>query len=297
MGYAWQRGLVPVSLAALQRAIELNGVAVANNQLAFSLGRLAAADPLAIDDLVQSALHGQPEPESVDSLIQRGVAHLTGYQNAVYAQRYADFVGKVQQRELALGADPALPFTRAVAKSLMKLMAYKDEYEVARLYTDGEFRKSLQEQFEGDVALEFYMAPPALSRAKGGQAPRKIRLGGWMLPAMKWLAKGRVLRGSVLDFFGRTEERRMERALIEAYRERIESLLPALDAQRLPLALQIAALPMSMRGFGHVKLANVALARVREAELLHRFDPKAYPRPAGAPKAGQLKGIAVTAAR
>jgi indolepyruvate ferredoxin oxidoreductase len=296
MGYAWQRGLVPVSLAALQRAIELNGVAVANNQLAFSLGRLAAADPLAIDDLVQDAVHGRPEPETVDSLIQRGVAHLAGYQNAAYAQRYADFVGKVQQRELALGADPALPFTRAVAKSLMKLMAYKDEYEVARLYTDGEFRKSLQDQFEGDVALEFYMAPPALSRAKGGQAPRKIRLGGWMLPAMKWLAKGRLLRGSVLDVFGRTEERRMERALIEAYRERIESLLPTLDAQRLPLAQQIAALPMSMRGFGHVKLANVALARAREAELLYRFDPKAYPRPQGAPQAGQLKGIPVTAA-
>jgi indolepyruvate ferredoxin oxidoreductase len=296
LGYAWQRGLVPVSLVALQRAIELNGVAVANNQQAFSLGRLAAADPLAIDDLLQGVVHAQPTPESVDSLIQRGVTHLVGYQNAAYAQRYADFVKAVQQREQALHADPALPFTRAVAKSLMKLMAYKDEYEVARLYTDGSFRKSLQEQFEGDVALEFYMAPPVLSRARAGQAPKKVRLGGWMLPAMAWLAKGRVLRGTLFDLFGRTEERRMERALIEAYRERIDALLPALDARRLPLAVQIAALPMSMRGFGHVKLANVALARVREAELLHRFDPQAYPRPAGAPQAGQLKGIPVTAA-
>ena len=195
-----------------------------------------------------------------------------------------------------LGADTTLPFTRAVAQSLLKLMAYKDEYEVARLYTDGEFQRKLHDQFEGDVALEFYMAPPLISRGKNGGQPRKIRLGGWMLPAMKVLAQGRRLRGTVLDVFGYTAERRMERSLIDSYVQRIEALLPDLAADRLAAATAIAALPLSMRGFGHVKQANVAQARLREAELLHTFDPQRYPRPAGAPRAGQIRGIAITAA-
>ena len=140
------------------------------------------------------------------------------------------------------------------------------------------------------MQLEFYMAPPVISRARQGEAPRKVRLGGWMLPFMKLLAQGRRLRGTALDFFGRTTERRMERELVETYCARIESLLPALDATRLKTATEIAALPLSMRGFGHVKLANVALARVREAELLHRFDPQAYPRPERKQEAGQILG-------
>ena len=169
-------------------------------------------------------------------------------------------------------------------------MAYKDEYEVARLYTDGEFQRNLHRQFEGDLQLEFYMAPPVLSRSRKGQPPRKVRLGGWMMPAMKLLAQARRLRGTPLDFFGRTEERRLERELVDGYCRRIESLLPALTAERLKAATDIAALPLSMRGFGHVKLANVALARAREAELLHRFDPQAYPRPAASREAGQITG-------
>jgi len=173
-------------------------------------------------------------------------------------------------------------------------MAYKDEYEVARHYTDGEFQKALHHQFEGDIQLEFYMAPPVLSRAKDGQPPRKVRLGGWMMPAMKLLAQGRRLRGSALDFFGRTEERKLERGLIAAYMERINSLLPDLSADRLKAAIDIAALPLSMRGFGHIKLANVAVARARELELLHRFDPQTYPRPAVSREAGQIRGIRVT---
>jgi indolepyruvate ferredoxin oxidoreductase len=297
LGYAWQRGLVPVSLEALLRAIELNAVAVDNNKLAFSLGRLAAAEPQAIVQLLAGEEpETQPAVESIDALIARGVAHLTGYQDAAYARQYEDLVRRVLERERALGADPDLPFTRAVAQSLMKLMAYKDEYEVARLYTDGEFRKSLQHQFEGDVKLEFYMAPPVLSRAKEGQAPRKIRLGGWMLPLMKVLAHGRRFRGTALDIFGRTQERRMERELVAAYRSRIEEVAAHLDASRLKAACDIAALPLSMRGFGHVKLANVALARAREAELLHRFDPQKYPRPPVSKEAGQIRGIRVTAA-
>ena len=172
-------------------------------------------------------------------------------------------------------------------------MAYKDEYEVARLYTDGHFQQAVRQQFEGDFALEFYMAPPFLARSRGTQPPRKIRIGGWLYRAMKVLAHGRVLRGTPLDVFGRTRERRLERELIDNYIERMRALLPALTLERLALAREIAALPLSMRGFGHVKLANVALARAREAELLHRFDPSSYARPASAAQAGQLRGIPV----
>lgn len=301
LGSAWQRGLVPVSLDALLRAIGLNGVAVDNNRLAFSLGRLAAADMPAIEALLRGETLVVPEPDTLDAIIARGVAHLTAYQSAAYARQYADFVAKVRTHEQALvvpaqaGNQSGLALTRAVAMSLLKLMAYKDEYEVARLYTDGEFRRTLRQQFEGDVQLEFYMAPPVLTRSRDGKPPRKLRLGGWMLPAMKVLAQGRRLRGTVLDIFGRTAERRMERELVASYRARIESLLPSLDTSRLKAATDIAALPLTMRGYGHVKLANVALARAREAELLHRFDPATYPRPEAKREAGQIRGIRVTA--
>jgi indolepyruvate ferredoxin oxidoreductase len=293
LGFAWQRGLVPVGGAAMMRAIELNGVAVETNQLAFSLGRLHAASPAALRQLVQDESLDTPSAETLDALIARGIAHLTAYQSRAYAARYADFVGAVRQREQQVSTDPALPFTHAVARSLLKLMAYKDEYEVARLHTDGHLTQALRQQFEGDFDIEFYMAPPFLSRSKDGQPPRKIRLGSWLYRAMKVLAAGRVLRGTALDLFGRTRERRMERQLVTDYMRRIESLLPALDASRVPMATELAVLPLSMRGYGHVKLANVALARVREAELLHRFDPQTYPRPVAERKAGQLRGIAV----
>ncbi|WP_332813730.1 indolepyruvate ferredoxin oxidoreductase family protein [Ramlibacter sp.] len=296
LGYAWQRGLVPVGLAALTRAIELNGVGVANNQLAFSLGRLAAADPPAVAALLTGPqADTAPAAETLDAIVARGVHHLAGYQDRRYARRYADFVARVRTREAALGGDAGLPFTRAVAQGLLKLMAYKDEYEVARLYTDGEFLQSLQQQFEGEPQLEFYMAPPLLSRARGGQRPRKIRLGGWMLPAMRLLAHGKRLRGTAFDIFGYTEERTLERALVREYAHRIESLLPALAPERLKLATEIALVPLSMRGYGPVKRAAVDAARLREAELLHRFDPDRYPRPEGAARAGQLRGIRVVA--
>ncbi len=296
LGYAWQRGLVPVSLPALQRAVELNGVAVQNNLLALALGRLAAADPAGCNALREGSADEAVAPETLDALIVRASEHLTGYQNAAWAARYRQQVEQVRQHEAAVGADPSLPFTHAVATSLLKLMSYKDEYEVARLYTDGRFQRQLQEQFEGDLKLEFHMAPPLLSRARHGQPPGKLRLGAWMLPAMKWLARGKALRGTAFDVFGRTDERRLERQLIDDYIARIDTLLPALDAAKLATATALAQLPLAMRGFGHVKLANIALARVREAELLHRFDPARYPRPAGAAAAGQLKGIPVVSA-
>ncbi|VTU22071.1 2-oxoacid ferredoxin oxidoreductase [Variovorax sp. SRS16] len=296
MGYAWQRGLLPLGLAALTRAIELNGVAVPENLLAFALGRVAAADADALERL-RATPATAAQDDSIDALIARGVAHLTGYQNAAWARRFEAHVRALREREAALpGGDPTLPVTRNAARSLQKLMSYKDEYEVARLYTNGEFRRKLAEQFEGDVRLEFHMAPPFIARPKNGQPPVKIRLGGWMLPAMGWLARGKVLRGTVFDVFGHTQERRLERALITQFEQRLEALMAGLSASGQARAAQIAALPLDIRGYGHVKLANLALTRAREAELLHRLDPERYPKPvAGTPAAGQFRGIAVVA--
>jgi indolepyruvate ferredoxin oxidoreductase len=235
-------------------------------------------------------------------LIERHAALLAAWQDEVWAARYRKTVeaARAAEQRLAVDAAAPLPFTRAVAQSLGKLMAYKDEYEVARLYTDGGFERQLREQFEGDMKLEFHMAPPLLARpGPNGEPPRKVRLGAWMLPAMKWLARGRRLRGTALDLFGRTDERRMERALISRFESRVAELLPQLDAARLALAVQVAQVPLTMRGYGHVKVANVALAHIREAELLHRLDPARYPAPprgSEAAKAGQFKGVPVRSA-
>ncbi len=281
LGYAWQRGLVPVGLAALRRAIELNGVAVATNQLAFSLGRLAAAQPQALAALREpGAVPDEEAEEDLATLLARADAHLSAWQNRAWAARYARTMQRVQERERALVGDAELPLSKAVARSLLKLMSYKDEYEVARLYTDGSFARALNDQFEGRLELRFHMAPPLLARPRNGQPPRKMSFGPWLMPMLKILARGKVLRGSVLDPFGHTGERRLERQLIGDFEARIDELLQGLTIERLGLAKAIAEVPQMVRGYGHVKLANLALARAREAELLHRWDPARHPRPA-----------------
>ncbi|MFM7706207.1 MAG: DUF6537 domain-containing protein [Rubrivivax sp.] len=297
LGWAWQRGLVPVSLTALQRAIELNGVAVAANQTALSLGRLAAADPAACARLAEGHADLPVAPESLEACLARLQAHLTAWQDAAWAARFLRTVERARQAEAALGdARRTLAFTRAVAESMGKLMSYKDEYEVARLYTDGRFLADLRQQFEGELELAFHMAPPLLSRPREGQPPGKVRLGAWMLPLMRVLARGKVLRGTRWDPFGRTQERRTERALIEHFEARVAQLCEGLTAERLIAATEIARLPLSVRGFGHVKLANLVLVREREAEWLHRFDPVRHARPQAHTRAGQLRGIAVVGA-
>jgi indolepyruvate ferredoxin oxidoreductase len=294
LGHAWQLGLVPVSLAALQRAIELNGVAVATNQLALSLGRLAAARPQALSAWLEPAAEADTTAATdLKGLIDRAVPLLTAWQNRAWAERFLRTVRAAEQGERALGADDALPFTQAVARSLLKLMSYKDEYEVARLYTDGHFQRALHDQFEGPLKLEFHMAPPLLARGRNGQPPRKLRLGAWLWPVLRVLAHGRGLRGSWLDPFGHTAERRQERQLITDFETRVAELLPDLDSARLPLAVALAQVPLKMRGFGHVKAAQVEQARRREAELLHRWDPVRHPLPQATVQAGQFKGIAV----
>ncbi|MEW5889600.1 MAG: indolepyruvate ferredoxin oxidoreductase family protein [Pseudomonadota bacterium] len=267
LGYAWQLGLVPVGRAALERAIELNGVAVPMNRRAFAFGRLAAGNREALGSLLSPGAAAAPPP--LEQLVAHRVAHLTAYQDRAYAARYEAFVEEVKAAETRAGMDLALPLTRAVAHNLAKLMAYKDEYEVARLYVDAAFRQALEQQFEGDFRLRFRFAPPLLARKDPHTGlPRKSDFGPWILPLLKGLAKLKFLRGTAFDPFGWTEERRLERALVEEYRATLRELLPRLTPRTLPLVLELAQLPEAIRGFGHVKRASMDQARSRRAALL-----------------------------
>ena len=271
MGFTWQSSLVPVSLEAMLRAIELNGTAVEQNKTAFALGRLAAAEPTAITQLMGQV--GSPAqaaaPVGLDALIEHRVRLLTGYQNARYAARYRDLVEKVREAERKVVAPGArLAVTEAVAHAYAKLLAYKDEYEVGRLYTNGKFERDLKAQFDGDLKLSFHLAPPLVSRSnKDGGGPRKMTFGPWILPVFRALAAARFLRGTPLDPFGYMLERRMERQLAEDYARTIRDLLPKLATGALARAEELAALPDRIRGFGHVKIANLRLVKRREREL------------------------------
>jgi indolepyruvate ferredoxin oxidoreductase len=208
-------------------------------------------------------------------------------------------MGEVQSATQAVGlADDAMALT--VARSLHKLMSYKDEYEVARLFSDAAFQAQLDAQFEGNYQLAFHMSPPAVFKGSAGQAPRKVRLGAWMRPALQLLAWGKVLRGTAMDPFGQTAERRMERDLIDQYvtlvREVLKEVPPLLSSDKLPVLHDLLALPLSMRGFGHVKLRNVEAARQRQAWLLHRLWPERYVRPETISGLGHLRGISVVRA-
>jgi indolepyruvate ferredoxin oxidoreductase len=247
MGYAWQKGLIPLQRASLEAAIELNGVAVDFNKRAFSLGRLLAARPDKVEALVTTARGPQPEPPatSLDEMIARRVADLTAYQDAAYAQRFAD---KVAQARSA-GDD----FAEAVARSLYKLMAYKDEYEIGRLYSDGRFRAAFDAQFAGGKP-RVLLAPPLISRLDPATGrPKKISFGPWIFSAFGLLARLKGLRGTAFDIFGYSAERRHERADIAAYETEIDRLLAGLTPDNHSLALAIARLPMDVRGFGPVK--------------------------------------------
>lgn len=272
LGYAWQRGWIPLRYESLMRAIELNGVAVDQNKAAFEWGRQAAHDWAKVKALLAPAQVIEFKPrDTLDSLVRRRVAFLTDYQNAAYAQRYEAFVRRVQQAEAAaLGAGKSA-LAETVARQLFRLMAYKDEYEVARLYTDGSFRQKLAEQFEGDYTLRFHLAPPLLAKKNDKGQLVKQTYGPWMLKAFGLLAKLKGLRGTALDVFGYTEERRTERALIGEYMDLIEEVIGRLDAERHALALEIAQVPELIKGFGHVKERNLRAARERWQALLARW--------------------------
>ena len=272
LGYAYQQGLVPVSGAAVERAIELNGIAVEMNREAFRWGRRAARDLNAVERLALQRDEGlEPTvPATLDEFVERRAADLAAYQNAAWGSRYRALVERVREAERALGAGEAL--AGAVARYLYKLMAYKDEYEVARLYTDGAFRDRLAAAFEGDLRLTFHLAPPVLARRDPVTGePRKRTFGPWMWRALGLVAKLRFLRGTPFDPFGRTAERRMERRLIEEYFETVEELLAGLRAENLGLAVEIASVPEAIRGYGHVKARAVEEAEREKAGLLERW--------------------------
>ncbi|MEA9886649.1 indolepyruvate ferredoxin oxidoreductase family protein [Xanthomonas campestris pv. raphani] len=329
LGYAWQHGLVPLSHAALMRAIELNGAAVAMNQQAFAWGRLAAVDLPAVQraaglaPALDTAAHahaatppsrgpgswedhdmsGQSAPralaqtdadtlhadgdapvhplddeqlaQSLDEAIARRVHFLTDYQDAAYAQQYRALVERVRTHE-AQRAPGSTALSAAVARYAFKLMAYKDEYEVARLYTRGDFQRRVQQQFEGDYQLRFHLAPPLFAKKDANGQPIKREYGPWMFSAFKLLARLKFLRGGKLDVFGYTAERRGERQLIADYLATVNTLLQRLDNDNVGLAAQIASIPEHIRGYGHVKDAHLHEAKAREAALLAQWrNPKA----------------------
>jgi len=271
LGFAYQRGHLPVSGEALERAIELNGVAVEMNRRAFALGRLAAHDPAHLARLRQPVVRLQrPGETPLAELIAHREAFLVGYQNRRYGTRYRALVARVQAREQTVTGGEAL--TRAVARYYFKLLAYKDEYEVARLHSGEAFREQLAREFQGDYRLRFHLAPPLLAhRDPLTGEPRKRAFGGWMLGVFRVLARLRVLRGTPLDVFGYTAERRLERQLIRDYEQRVEALLEQLDPDNHELAVAIAELPEGIRGYGPVKARHLAAVREREAELLAAF--------------------------
>ncbi|WP_034224497.1 indolepyruvate ferredoxin oxidoreductase family protein [Arenimonas donghaensis] len=293
LGVAWQRGLVPVGFEAIMRAVELNGAAIEMNKTAFAWGRLAAINPEAVLEaagLLESAPVGAPSganalddetlSQSLDEIIDRRVSFLTNYQNKAYAGRYVALVDKVRQAE-ARKAPGSTALTEAVARYYFKLMAYKDEYEVARLYTASDFRKRIEQQFEGDYKIHFNLAPPLLAKRDADGHLVKQEFGPWMFTAFKLLAKFKGLRGTAFDIFGKTEERRMERQLIVDYAKQIDELLTGLDDDNVELATKIASVPEQIRGYGHVKEAHLAKARGMEKELLAAWRaPKAEARDA-----------------
>ena len=272
LGFAYQRGMVPVGAEAIERAIELNGVAVEMNKQAFLWGRRAAAWPERTAQAAGVRAAGIVEvksPETFEQLVARRRADLVAYQNTAYAQRYETLVRRVRdaERERAKGCSG---LAEAVARYYYKLLAYKDEYEVARLYSDPAFTDALEKQFTGDYRLEFHLAPAWLARSDPDSGrPRKRRFGQWMLRGFKLLARLRGLRGTPFDPFGYGHDRRLERQLVRSYEGRIEELMGKLDAENHALAVEIASIPEGIRGFGHVKRAHVEAAREKEAELLH----------------------------
>ncbi|NRR30814.1 indolepyruvate ferredoxin oxidoreductase family protein [Oxalobacteraceae bacterium] len=271
LGYAFQKGQVPLSEASIVKAIELNNVSVAFNKAAFQWGRTAAHDLAMVVKLTTPAKVIEfKRTQTLDDVVAKRVELLSAYQDVNYANQYKAFVDQVRARESALGKGARL--SEAVARYLYKLMAYKDEYEVARLYTDGAFQQKIAGMFEGDIKLKFHLAPPLLAKHDSKGQLIKQEFGPWMMKAFGVLAKFKGLRGTALDVFGYTAERKMERALIVEYRQTVEALLPKLTEANLGQAVAIASIPEDIRGYGHVKERHLKSAKEKEAALLAAFN-------------------------
>ncbi len=271
MGYGYQKGLIPLAGASILRAIELNGTAVEKNKQAFEWGRRAAVDLAAV---TKAAFPVPPKSgyyklsESIDEMIGRRVEFLSGYQNSAYGDRYAALVKRVVAFE-AEKFPGKKALAAAVARYYFKVLAYKDEYEVARLYADMGFKQKVADQFEGDYKLTFHLAPPIMSELDAATGePRKKVFGAWMMPAFAALAKFKGLRGTALDIFGYSDERKMERQLIADYEKLIDDLLANTTAANYDVAVDLASIPEHIRGFGHVKHAHFVDAKKRWEERL-----------------------------
>ena len=278
LGYACQRGLAPVAAEAIERAIALNNVAVEFNQRAFLWGRRAAHDLDAV--LARAGLSADsadPEPEEAaapEEALRQGAAFLAQYQDQDYARQYSDFMAATREkiaRRPTLAPQAGTRFATTVARGLFKLMAYKDEYEVARLYSNGAFMEKLREQFEGSYRLRFHLAPPLWPGKDANGRPLKRVFPHWTLGLFALLAKLRRLRGTPFDPFGYAQERRLERQLIEDYKNTVAALLETLSDDNCDLAVEVAALPEQIRGFGPIKSASVSQAAQKQAALLARF--------------------------
>ncbi|HXH90399.1 MAG TPA: DUF6537 domain-containing protein, partial [Thermoanaerobaculia bacterium] len=280
VGFALQRGWLPVGAPAVERAIELNGTAVELNRRALKLGRLAAHAPERLAALILEAAAARratpvpmvPDGEgATEARIRVREAFLAEYQDRTYAQRYRSLIDRVATREqIVVPGSKAL--TDAVARGYFKLLAYKDEYEIARLHATT-LAGQLDATFSGAAKLSFHLAPPGVARPdpQTGQI-RKIELGSWILPVFRLLAKLKFLRGTVFDPFGHTAERKMERRLITEYEDLVEHMMQTLCSERLDLAVELAKLPDGIRGFGHVKDRHVAAVKKRETELRQQWD-------------------------
>ena len=269
LGYAWQKGWVPLSLEALRRAIELNEVAVANNLAAFEWGRHAAYQPAAVEALLSpTQVIAFKKRDRLEDIVSKRVAFLTDYQNSAYAQQYEQFVHFVQNKEAPLGQTL---LSETVARQLFKLMAYKDEYEVARLHTDQQFLERVKTQFEGDFKVFYHLAPPILAKRDEKGHLIKQKMSPSMLLVFKGLAKLKFLRGTVFDIFGRTEERQTERALIQEYRDAVEELCKSLKSENHALAVKMANVPEQIKGFGHVKERHLAAAMIQWQNCMDEF--------------------------
>jgi len=273
LGFAYQRGWLPVGAAAIERAIELNGVAVDFNKQSFVWGRRAALDVSQVQRIARPAdviALAERFSRSLEEMVERRAELLTAYQSKGYADRYRALVERVRRLEAERTGSTKL--AEAVARYYAKLLAYKDEYEVARLHADGALERKIAAMFEGDYRLVFHLAPPLLARRdpQTGEL-RKMRFGAWMLGAFKLLRRLRFLRGTALDPFGYTAERRTERALIGEYETAVERLLQDLSPQNHTIAVEIASIPEDIRGFGHVKARTLAAARRKQDELFARY--------------------------
>jgi indolepyruvate ferredoxin oxidoreductase len=276
LGYAYQLGALPISAEAIEKAIEMNGEAVPMNHAAFRWGRRAAVDLASVEALAQPA-PGARDParalsQSFDEMVARRVEFLTAYQNAAYAVRYRALVETARAAESAQTPGKT-GFAEAVARYLFKLMAYKDEYEVARLYADPAFLRQVANEVDGDdLRLTFHLAPPLIARRdKVTGEPRKMKFGPWMVRVFGVLAKLRFLRGTALDPFGYTAERRTERRLVGDYEQLVDELIARLAPENHHLAVGLAAIPEKIRGFGHVKMRHLEAAKADEAALLEQF--------------------------